>query len=771
MGRHPGLSSSVETKDCTSNYDSDNVDKICINQSLISNNIIELDEQYSHPVVFPVNSNDVSDYCSNSRYYVSDDKVNIFDHCITKYSKYNLSGGEDYTPQEVTQSSGDDVLQGTNECNTNYHRYGGLGFEYDPQFRLANEQSIHLHENLIIYQDNVKPVYVYNHRQEMSFTIMINDQTDVDAMDNAKYDEAGRKDGHGQYLHIFEQEVWFDNQWAKICYIRSTLDPKISGFYICVRDTSGYIQHLVHHSAPILGMLTVINTFDILIGKVRIQNGDNSEHVSNNPTLAYDNYCKDIQTFDRYKCTYEAHITNIIDELMLAADFDPKVEVKQLTQKSTHGEDFQKGIPPTIDTSSNNIANLYDKKSMDKDMVENLVTDYNYPDKKFGYLTQAATDFSFIGPDRETVDISSIDTLLKVADCILSTGVPNYRAARIPIKSGLNVEAWEKHLQDYSDKRVIQYIKFGYPLSLINPHELCNKEVSNHYSACQFPCQVQEYIDKEKQLGALLGPIQDINHNQFHCSPLLTRPKDGDKRRVILNLSYPTGQSVNDHVDKNEFDHTPFILKFPTIDSIAQNISEAGDDVVLFKVDVARAFRNLRVDPANALKFGIKWADAFYVDLAIAFGWTHGSGAFQILSDAIAFIMAKKGVKLHCYIDDYIIVSSKHKALTEFTLLCDLLNELGLPMNESKLTPPTKELTCLGININIDTNTMSIAEDKLQAIYAECVAVNNKNSLSKHAYQSLLGKLVYIQKCVKPSRTFINRILDLFRKNSHLKKI
>ena len=247
MGRHPGLSSSVETNDCTLNYDSDNVDKICINQSLVSNNIIELDEQYSHPVVFPVNSNDVSDYCSNSRYYVSDDKVNIFDHCITKYSKYNLSGGEDYTPQEVTQSSGDDVLQGTSDCNTNYHRYGGLGFEYDPQFRLANEQSIHLHENLIIYQDNVKPVYVYNHRQEMSFTIMINDQTDVDAMDNAKYNETGRKDGHGQYLHIFEQEVWFDNQWAKICYIRSTLDPKISGFYICVRDTSGYIQHLVQH--------------------------------------------------------------------------------------------------------------------------------------------------------------------------------------------------------------------------------------------------------------------------------------------------------------------------------------------------------------------------------------------------------------------------------------------------------------------------------------------------------------------------------------------
>ena len=198
-----------------------------------------------------------------------------------------------------------------------------------------------------------------------------------------------------------------------------------------------------------------------------------------------------------------------------------------------------------------------------------------------------------------------------------------------------------------------------------------------------------------------------------------------------------------------------------------QDIRNTEGYMVLFKVDVARAFRNLRVDPANALKFGIKWANEFYVDLLIAFGWTHGSRAFQILSDAIAFIMAKRDVKIHCYIDDYIVVSSKHKASQEFTSLCDLLCELGLPINKSKLTAPTKNLTCL----DIDTNTMSIAQEKLKAIYAECVAVSNKNILSKQAFQSLLGKLIYIQKCVKPSRTFINRILELFMKNSHLRKI
>ena len=144
------------------------------------------------------------------------------------------------------------------------------------------------------------------------------------------------------------------------------------------------------------------------------------------------------------------------------------------------------------------------------------------------------------------------------------------------------------------------------------------------------------------------------------------------------------------------------MLKFPNIDHITEDIVRCTDDCVLFKIDVARAFRNLRVDPVDSLKLGIMWNGNYYADLAVAFGWTHGSAAFQILSDAIAHIVAKAGIKLHCYIDDYIAVVPKTKADDKFKHVCDLLTELGLPLNYDKLTPPTKRLTCLGIDINID---------------------------------------------------------------------
>ena len=54
----------------------------------------------------------------------------------------------------------------------------------------------------------------------------------------------------------------------------------------------------------------------------------------------------------------------------------------------------------------------------------------------------------------------------------------------------------------------------------------------------------------------MLGPSNTINHTEFHCSPLMTCPKEGDSRREILDLSYPKGNSLNDYVTKDFFDGT-----------------------------------------------------------------------------------------------------------------------------------------------------------------------------------------------------------------------
>ena len=80
---------------------------------------------------------------------------------------------------------------------------------------------------------------------------------------------------------------------------------------------------------------------------------------------------------------------------------------------------------------------------------------------------------------------------------------------------------------------------------------------------------------------------QNPKYSVIPCSPLLTRPKDLGKCRVILDLSYPQVLSLNDQVDKLAFDTSEVLLKFPSIDDIVQELCAHGDDVTIVKIDVA----------------------------------------------------------------------------------------------------------------------------------------------------------------------------------------
>ena len=87
------------------------------------------------------------------------------------------------------------------------------------------------------------------------------------------------------------------------------------------------------------------------------------------------------------------------------------------------------------------------------------------------------------------------------------------------------------------------------------------------------------------------------------------------------------------------------------------------------------------MDPAYAFKFGIKWDGQYYLDVAVAFDWVHGSASFQMTSDAILHVMRKENCAIFAYIDNFVIVSHRDDAEHHFEKLSSLFDELGLPMN------------------------------------------------------------------------------------------
>ena len=86
---------------------------------------------------------------------------------------------------------------------------------------------------------------------------------------------------------------------------------------------------------------------------------------------------------------------------------------------------------------------------------------------------------------------------------------------------------------------------------------------------------------------------------------------------------------------------------------------------------------------------------------------------------------------------DFLVVAERHSAIQFYNRLSNLFIELELPINLDKKTPPVKLLTCLGISINIEANTLSIDNTKLVAIYEECIHVLGTKYLTKKSFQSL----------------------------------
>ena len=87
------------------------------------------------------------------------------------------------------------------------------------------------------------------------------------------------------------------------------------------------------------------------------------------------------------------------------------------------------------------------------------------------------------------------------------------------------------------------------------------------------------------------------------------------------------------------------------------------------------------------------------------------------------------------------------------------------------MVPPLTQAVCLGVLIDTVAGTISIPAEKLMQVKEMVKNWTHMISCMKCQLQSLLGLLLYIHKCVKPARCFLNRMLDVLRRAQNLYKI
>ena len=172
-------------------------------------------------------------------------------------------------------------------------------------------------------------------------------------------------------------------------------------------------------------------------------------------------------------------------------------------------------------------------------------------------------------------------------------------------------------------------LHYGFPLDFDRQSPMVHT-YNNHTSALTEAEHVRQYVEEEIQHQAIIDLFDTIPCS-LHISPLLTRAKqDSDKKRTIMDLSWPPNLSVNAGVKKDIYLDTIYSLHCPSIDNITEALVKLGPAAQLYKIDISRAFRHLRVDPADIDLFDFQVNRRHYMDVSIPFG-----GLFNYIDDLI----------------------------------------------------------------------------------------------------------------------------------------
>ena len=180
---------------------------------------------------------------------------------------------------------------------------------------------------------------------------------------------------------------------------------------------------------------------------------------------------------------------------------------------------------------------------------------------------------------------------------------------------------------------MVQLLKYGFPLAF-NRNNILEYDKQNHAWAVNYPKDIQAYLWEEMLYGAILGSF-DINPIELaHYSPFMSRYKPGSQNRTVkIDLSWPKGNSINDGM------HVWALTSLcPTVDHITDALKNLGKGSHLFKIDISRVFRYIKVDPADYDLLALHWDGKDFIDTCVPFGSRHRTQIFQHLSNAVRYI-------------------------------------------------------------------------------------------------------------------------------------
>ena len=264
------------------------------------------------------------------------------------------------------------------------------------------------------------------------------------------------------------------------------------------------------------------------------------------------------------------------------------------------------------------------------------------------------------------------------------------------VSSPVNVQRLATALLDHPDHSLVNFLLNGFTQGFDIGYRgpITTGSCRNLLSARTHHREVSAALAKEVSRGHTAGPFEASPFPVLHVSPLGAVEKKDTSYRIILDLSSPRGESVNDGIDRLEYS-----VRYQSFDDAVDLVRALGVGTSMAKVDIKHAFRLCPVRPQDFLLLGMYWDSQFYFDTRLPFGGRSSPFIFNTFADALAWILVFVcGIPyvLH-YLDDFFIASPQGGELcnTYVRLVEDAFSHLGVPIAEDKLEGPSTRLTYL----------------------------------------------------------------------------
>ena len=156
------------------------------------------------------------------------------------------------------------------------------------------------------------------------------------------------------------------------------------------------------------------------------------------------------------------------------------------------------------------------------------------------------------------------------------------------------------------------------------------------------------------------------------------------------------------------------------------------------------------------MKLTIQHEGKFYIDLSLALGVAHGTAIFKRISDAI------RHIRVWNHIDNIFACVESEDADTVFKRLVQLIQAVGLPINDDKVVAPADTMVCLEAEVTFRNCTVHLPQRKTDEALNMIKTFEGMSEVLRQKYQPLLGKLLHVAKIIVPARAFLNRMLSTF---------